>query len=218
MVFAPSSDWGGLAVPRVGQIYFIDGTRLYYFSNIKHDFISLIGGRLPFGNSYPPMSFSSWFAGGDVFPSSILSGLGLPPGSYSSAVVSSEFVDNSSRVSGFAISLLKGFSRWQEYTYDYNRDLITGATSRAGLWNCPTFTPEYYANEQHEYSYTYSYWLMIGGGYVHRITYLSRYIDLHFIGVADIDIDVLPAASVSVRLPLKFYGGQNYVKGFSEFS
>ena len=142
----------------------------------------------------------------------------MPPGSYSSAVISSEFIDNSSRVSGFAVSLLKGFSRWQEYTYDYNRDLVTGATSRAGLWNCPTFTPEYYANEQHEYSYTNSYWLMIGGGYVHKITYLSRYIDLHFFGGADIDIDVLPAAPVSVRLPLEFYGGQNYVKGFSEFS
>ena len=53
---------------------------------------------------------------------------------------------------------------------------------------------------------------------MHKITYLSRYIDLHFTGGADIDIDVLPAAPVSVRLPLEFYGGQNYVKSFTEFS
>ena len=59
---------------------------------------------------------------------------------------------------------------------------------------------------------------MIGGGFAHRITYFSRCIDLHFFGGADIEVDVLPAAPVSVRLPLSFSGGVNYVKGFTEFS
>ena len=135
------------------MFYAIDGNTIFYFDNIRHDFFIIPGGRLPYP-SQPGLVGSQWFAGADVSPSRLCASLGLSSGAWSIDSVSSQFVDSSPRVSGLAVLLVRGSSSWQEYSYDWSRDLITGILPRSGSWFCPSFVPEFLADVHFESSYT----------------------------------------------------------------